>query len=241
MKIIRKLGIKIHPSVQESCRTYRRWNPGNNLSEAALVNRLAQVLCGAMPHVESLPDAGWEVSQFYVPHASRVLAKAADVSSASPAILSLFELMANYQKEVACNYHQALFYLERVLKMHQNLHGESPHADVARFLSDVGMVYVTLGDMQKSLPYLEEALAMRSRLYGKLLHPDIANALNNLGVAHHNLGDIQKGLAYKTQALAMRRAIYDNIPHPDLADSLNSVGLTHQKLGEMQKARSYLE
>ena len=134
-------GIKIHRSVKESCRYYFQWNTGDDLNEKVLVNRLIQVLSEIMPRVTPWPDARWETGVLYAPHVSQVLAKAIEIFDTHPVMVYLLDLMANYQKEVAYDYPQALFYLKHALTARQKLYGKFPHPDVAKSLNDVGVVY----------------------------------------------------------------------------------------------------
>src|SRR5262249_35922018 len=102
---------------------------------------------------------------------------------------------------------KALPYLERALAMHERLHGEGDHPDLAQSLNNLGLVLPSLGEPGKALPYCERALAMWERLYPKQDHPALALSLNNLGAVLEMLGRSGEALPYLERTLAMYRRL----------------------------------
>ena len=134
---------------------------------------------------------------------------------------------------------KSLDYFEKSLTMRQQLHGDTPHPDIAKSLTNVGIAYEDLGQIRTGLDYLEKSLTMFQQLYGDTPHCDIAGALDNIGSAYEDLGKNREGLDYYQKALTMRQQLYGGTPHPDIARSLNNVGISYEALGELCKGLEY--
>ena len=111
--------------------------------------------------------------------------------------------------------------------------------DLARFLSELGVIYNDVGNSKKAIEYYEKALEIGVEIYGEK-HPSVATRLNNLGSAWKALGDPRKAIEYFEKALEIDIEIYGE-NHPDVAIRLNNLGLAWNSLGDSRKAIEYYE
>src|SRR5919109_4279795 len=79
---------------------------------------------------------------------------------------------------------------------------EDPQAVVA-FLSNLGIVYDSLGDYPKALEFYEQALAIAKNLDDSEME---GAALLNLGNVYRQLGDYPKAVEFYGKALAIAKA-----------------------------------
>jgi len=100
----------------------------------------------------------------------------------------------------------------------------------AETLNNVGLVYHSLGEMQKALDIYNEALPLRLAVGDRRGE---AITLNNIGLVYRSLGEMQKALEKYNEALPLRRAVGDRRGE---AITLNNIGMVYRSLGEMQKA-----
>jgi CHAT domain-containing protein/Tfp pilus assembly protein PilF len=122
------------------------------------------------------------------------------------------------------------------------------HPDLARSLSNLGLMLRAQGAYGQAEPFYRRALAMRQALYPKDKypdgHPDLAHSLNNLGGLLKTQGEYGQAEPFYRQAVAMKQALYprDKYPdgHPDLAISLNNLGLLLQAQGMHGQAEDFL-
>src|SRR6266508_3691910 len=101
----------------------------------------------------------------------------------------------------------------------------------AETLNNVGLVYHSLGEMQKALDIYNEALPLRLAVGDRRGE---AITLNNIGMVYRSLGEMQKALEKYNEALP----IFQTITVGDRADqavTLNNIGVVYQSLGETQK------
>jgi CHAT domain-containing protein/predicted negative regulator of RcsB-dependent stress response len=97
-------------------------------------------------------------------------------------------------------------------------------------LNNIGLVYRSLGEMQKALEKYNEALPLR-RATGD--RSGEAQTLSNIGAVYWSLGETQKALEKYNEALPIRRAVGDRRGE---AVTLNNIGLVYRSLGETRKA-----
>src|SRR5262249_4063635 len=97
-------------------------------------------------------------------------------------------------------------------------------------LSNIGAIYESLGEMQKSLEKLNEALSLRRELGDRSRE---AITLNNIGMVYSSLGETQKALEKHNEALSLRRALGDLSGE---AITLHNIGTAYRLLGEAQKS-----
>jgi CHAT domain-containing protein len=100
----------------------------------------------------------------------------------------------------------------------------------ANTLSNIGVVYWSLGEMQKALEKFNEALPVSRAIGDRRVEADI---LSNIGVVYRSLGDMQKALEKFNEVLLVDREVGDRARE---AATLNSIGQVNWSLGQMQKA-----
>ncbi|XP_019621931.1 PREDICTED: uncharacterized protein LOC109468129 [Branchiostoma belcheri] len=137
-----------------------------------------------------------------------------------------------------CKYRLAISYYIEALKYAEHIDTEK-----IDLLRELGHIWHTMGDYQKSIDYTKEALQIFRSIYGQgTEHFIIAISLNNLGTAWGDLGDYKKAISYLEQALQIFRNIYgQGTEHPGIALSLNNMGFAWHRLGDYRKAVSYYE
>eukprot|EP01025_Chloroclados_australasicus_P026600 TRINITY_DN2642_c0_g1_i5.p1 TRINITY_DN2642_c0_g1~~TRINITY_DN2642_c0_g1_i5.p1 ORF type:complete len:941 (-),score=36.38 TRINITY_DN2642_c0_g1_i5:33-2510(-) len=254
------VGIYVHREIQASCRLYSNWKRQNWLSRSKLdqeiIKREIDVLHQNMPILSENPTIEWEYGKVYAPHVVKVLnivqqtegsqslsppVKVSQIMKQKAVQLNIINLMARiaqYFKEVQNNYQLRLEYHLRALKLRQILHRMQMHVDVADSLTDVGIAYETLGQLQQALQYYEDALNMRKQLL-QYQHIDIAKSLNQLGQAHRILGNLDSAQKNYYESLKIKQEVYNNQDHASIALGLNNVGVVYDMLGKTREGMSY--
>jgi CHAT domain-containing protein len=97
-------------------------------------------------------------------------------------------------------------------------------------LSNIGNVYLELGEEQKALDYYNQALPLRRAVADRRGE---AQTLNNIGTVYLDLKEGQKALDYYNQALPLARAVGDRVSE---ADTLDNLGRDYWNMGEKQNA-----
>jgi CHAT domain-containing protein/predicted negative regulator of RcsB-dependent stress response len=97
-------------------------------------------------------------------------------------------------------------------------------------LSNIGALYLSLGETQKALEKFNEALSIFQAISDRRGE---AQTLSNLGVVLRSLGEMHTALETLNEALPLWRAVG---ARGGEAESLNNIGLIYRSLGEMQKA-----
>ena len=128
--------------------------------------------------------------------------------------------------------------LEGSPEMGQAVHGhDKPHDDIAKALSNLGLVYYGMGKLDRAVEKCEQSLNMYQAIHGHEPHDDIALSLNNLGLVYRKMGKLDKALENCEQGLEMYRAVHgNNKPHHDFAKALNFLGVLYFVMGKLQKA-----
>ena len=99
------------------------------------------------------------------------------------------------------------------------------HPEVAKLLSNLGVLYAMRGEMPRAEGLFREALAIREAALGPW-HPDVAISLNNLGMARSAQGDNRQAEALLLRGLKIReRALPPE--HPDLAANLEALAVLY--------------
>jgi tetratricopeptide (TPR) repeat protein len=131
---------------------------------------------------------------------------------------------------------------EKALAHSRQIHKNQPHTELAVLLHDVGMAYVTLGNLNKGLVCLEQALEMYQVLYldNEEVFQDLIRVLGNLGNTYMCLGKSREGLGYKEQAISVCHERYQDLDQPlELAELLDAVVADYCALGNFRKAMIY--
>ncbi|MEH2356942.1 tetratricopeptide repeat protein [Nostoc sp.] len=97
-------------------------------------------------------------------------------------------------------------------------------------LTNLAIVYHTLGNFAKSLEYYQQALAISQQLKNRGLEGSL---LNNIGQVYQSLGQYSKAIEYQQQALAISKEVGDRALEGSL---LNNLGQVYQNLGQYAEA-----
>jgi CHAT domain-containing protein/tetratricopeptide (TPR) repeat protein len=108
------------------------------------------------------------------------------------------------------------------------------HADLARSLNNLGLLYHFQGRLAEAAPLSKEALDMQKRLH-KGDHPVVASSLNNLGSLYQAQGKLAKAAPLLKDALDMNKRLFTG-DHPTVAQSLNNLGSLYQAQGKLAEA-----
>ncbi|TET24041.1 MAG: tetratricopeptide repeat protein, partial [Candidatus Stahlbacteria bacterium] len=100
---------------------------------------------------------------------------------------------------------------------------------------NIGLVYRTLGELDKALEYHQKALKINEQI-GRLQGQ--ANQLGNIGIVYQDLGEPEKALEYYERALEINKKIGDL---EGKVKDLGNIGIVYQTLGEPHKALEYYE
>src|SRR5262245_56067055 len=100
----------------------------------------------------------------------------------------------------------------------------------AQTLNNIGVVYLSLRELQKALDKFNEALPIRRALGDRRGE---AATLNGIGLVYRSLGDMQKALEKYNEALPIKRTIGDRRGE---AHTLSNIGFVYRSLGDMRKA-----
>ena len=234
-----KQGIQIHREIQAACREYKNWERKvkNEVAEQFLVKSLLQTLIQCMPEIAKEPDATWTQAELYATNVTRVLTSVSKMVAIYPLLAILSNRMAVYSKELACDYLVALSFHQQALEIYQQMYKGKNHLDMAKLLSNIGMVYAELGQCEEALKYSKQALAMVQTLYSGN-HPEIAVSLNSLAWIYFDSNRPQEALKYSKQALEMGQTLYSG-NHPEIAMSLNGVGDAYYELAQYKESLKY--
>ncbi|CAC9614956.1 hypothetical protein [uncultured Gammaproteobacteria bacterium] len=123
------------------------------------------------------------------------------------------------------------------LKYYQKAHHLAPENTL--YLTQLGLIYHTLGKYKKAIEYYELALKSDLETYGED-HPDVARDRNNLGGAWHSLEQYEKAIGYYELALKSDLKTYGE-DHSDVAIDRNNLGSAWYSLGKYEKAIGYYE
>ncbi len=115
--------------------------------------------------------------------------------------------------------------LREALRLRQaKLGRRSP--EVARLLSNLGVLYAVRHDAARAEELFQEALEIREATLGPL-HPDVATSLNNLGMIRASRGNTGGAEALLRRGLAIREQVLP-LDHPDLGANLEALGVLYQ-------------
>ncbi len=103
----------------------------------------------------------------------------------------------------------------------------------AATLNNLGYLYYSLGQEQKSLDYYSRAMDIIHSIGDKGIE---AGTLNNIGAVYDSIGEKQKALQYFSQALPIVRLIGDRSSQ---AATLSNIARVYYSISEYQKALEY--
>ncbi len=100
------------------------------------------------------------------------------------------------------------------------------HPEVAKLLSNLGVLYGVRGEYPKAEGLFREALAIREATLGPW-HPDVAVSLNNLAMSLNAQGEIRHAEPLLLRGLKIRERVLPP-DHPDLAANLEALAVLYQ-------------
>ena len=122
---------------------------------------------------------------------------------------------------------KALDYLEPAVRLARSAGDRNLEAAAA---SDIGSVYLLLGDPRKALPYVTSALAIKREEHDR--HGEML-VLANAGTIYYAIGDSYKALDTFRELLPMRRELHDRRGE---GTTLYYIGTSLARLGDLDQA-----
>ncbi|HEY3568229.1 MAG TPA: serine/threonine-protein kinase [Thermoanaerobaculia bacterium] len=114
---------------------------------------------------------------------------------------------------------------QEALRLRQGKLGRR-HPEVARLLSNLGVLYGIRGEYPKAEGLFREALAIREAALGRW-HPDVAVSLNNLAMSLNAQGSLRQAEPLLLRGLRIRELALPP-DHPDLAANLEALAVLYQ-------------
>lgn len=146
---------------------------------------------------------------------------------------------------------EALDTAQRCLRLREELFPPSRfphgHVELARALSNLGMMLLETGEHEKALAPVERALAMSEKLFPPARYPRghyvLAAALSNLGSLYRDTGDAVRALPYFERSLKSLERLYPKSEYPRghaaIALVHNNLALVQQSLGQHERALAH--
>ncbi len=145
---------------------------------------------------------------------------------------------ANITGEVAYasnNFRLAEFSFLRAKKLYEE--GDNKGLEYSQVLSNLGLLYMSIGRFSEAKTYNQEALKIREELAnGSLPH---AASINNIGVWNKDMGNYGEAEKLINQAIEINRK-YEKEEKTALAISLNNKAMLFQALGRYEEAEKLM-
>lgn len=139
----------------------------------------------------------------------------------------------------------ALPYYLDALQMRQKKYENTPnHADIARSLSNLADVYMSLNKTHEAFEYYTRCLDIHQKLYIDVEQPNetTASLLNKIGNVYVRLNEFNMALKFFLDCLNMQKCICGVTEnHPSIAHILFSIGCVYFVLENLKFALSYFE
>ena len=133
------------------------------------------------------------------------------------------------------HYQEAIKYAEELVLEGEKAFGKD-HPNVATFINNLALCYLSIGDYSKAETLYKRSLAIKEKAFGKN-HLTVSFGLNGLAELYRITGDYSNAETLYKRSLAIREsALGPN--HPDVATILNNMALLHESLGEYAKAET---
>ena len=100
----------------------------------------------------------------------------------------------------------------------------------AKILSELGVIFYHLGELEKALEYYEKALKLHEELGSK---EGMAADYGNMGIVYWVKGELEKALEYYEKALELDEELGRK---EGMANQLGNIGIVYQIKGELGKA-----
>jgi signal transduction histidine kinase len=105
----------------------------------------------------------------------------------------------------------------------------------AKSLANLGVMYLTMGDIERSEQFHLQSLAIREKMGYK---NEISNSYNNLGIVNREKKDYAKALDYYFKALRIYEQLSDS---SDISFAYNDIGAAFSFSGNLKAAEDYLQ
>ena len=137
----------------------------------------------------------------------------------------------------ASRWHNERFLLRKeLLRLQEETLGPE-HADVARTLNSLGVLYEDLGRKEEAEKHYLRSLAIMEKVLGPE-HADVAMTLNNLGVLYSDLGRNEEAEKHYLRSLAIYEKVWGP-EHVEVATTLNNLGILCHDLGQYEEAEKH--
>ena len=143
--------------------------------------------------------------------------------------------------EVNCNlkdFEAAKSGYKRAIAIEEEIYGKEGLA-VARYLNELGLVYLTLGEYEQARPCYERALKIVEKRLGSE-HANVAACLNNLALLELNGGNGLEAESLSSRGLSIRRRALGE-KHPFVARNLVNLAEVKLSLKKVPEAESCLK
>ncbi|KAI9836726.1 MAG: Intracellular distribution of mitochondria [Sclerophora amabilis] len=124
------------------------------------------------------------------------------------------------------------------LSLHEQIYGVL-HAEVARFYSQLCMLYYRLEEKSAAVELARKAVIVSERTLGIDSTETILSFLN-LGLLEHATGNTNHALAYIRHALELWKIVY-GADHPDSITTINNAAVMLQHLKQYHESRLWFE
>ncbi|MBK7695906.1 MAG: CHAT domain-containing protein [Saprospiraceae bacterium] len=108
------------------------------------------------------------------------------------------------------------------------------HPDYAACLQNLGALYSSMGNFEKSEMFYLEAQSIFEKVLGQE-HPIYANSLHSLAILYRNMGKLNQAETIALEAMHIREKLLGK-EHPDYAESLQDLGTIYEIMGNYEKA-----
>jgi CHAT domain-containing protein len=159
----------------------------------------------------------------------QLLALQRDLDDVRGVAATLEHIASNYR--FLGEYQKALEYGTEAVQLAR----ASQDEELGNILSEVGWIYMRLGEHRQALQHFEESLPVH-RAHG--LRDLEAIGLWDIGSLHYSLGEFQQALVYYEQALPIATALK---MRRHQASMLSSIGAVHQARGDVPRAVDYFQ
>ena len=105
------------------------------------------------------------------------------------------------------NYSSALEYYRKSVSIQLQIHGDSPHPDIAASYNNIGNVYQSQGNYNSAVENRQKSMSMQLQVHGDSPHPDIAASYNNIGNVYLSQENYSSALEYHQKSLSIRLKI----------------------------------
>lgn len=173
-----------------------------------------------------------EAEQFYLKSRAIAEDKLGPVSSDLAICLSNLSSIARAKED----YHQAIAYSERALKIFRLLNDES---GISGAYYGLGVYHYFLGDYGRTKDYMEACIAIRERLYSPM-HYSLIGPYEVLGIALEEAGRYEQTLSYLRK---VRKIIRANYPPGNITAGFNyeNTAICFMKTGQLDSALYYIQ